>query len=93
MTPGAGTVPEDSSSGAQTTHARTVSASSDGSPGDEHKHSAASASHSAAETAPARQEMASVPPLAPPQLSEGDAELASATEVEQDSFKPGFNRS
>lgn len=82
---------EDSSSGEQTTHTRTVRASSNGSPCDERKLSApepaASTSHSVATAPPPPQETVSVPLLALPQLSEEDAELISDTEVDQDSFK------
>lgn len=95
VTLGDGADPEDSSSGAQSTHARKVLASSNGSPCDEHKHSvpepASSTSHSVAKTAPLQQETLSVPPLALPQPLEEDAELISDTEVDQDSFKWGFS--
>lgn len=97
VTPGGGTAPRDSSSGARTTHVRTVGTPSHGSPCDERTRSApeppASTSHSAAKTAPTQQEAASVPPPALPQQSEGDAEPMSHTEVDQDSFQPGFSRS
>lgn len=91
MTLGDGTDPDDSSSGALTTHTRTVRASSNASLCDEHKHSApepaASTSHGVDKTAPPQQEAVSVLPLARPQLSEEDTALICDTEVDQDSFK------